>query len=656
MRNIIPLLRYMALCLVVFCGSFSSMRAQLNTEQVTLMGRAALGLDDYVMALRYFNAVIEATPRQANAYFLRAQAKFSLDDYQGAEMDCSTAIDLNPFRAEYYELRGLCRIRRNAYKEAIADYGCVLEENPYNQTALYNKAICHLAVKEYGKVDSATSVILQRWSNFRNAYLVKAQSRLEQKDTLGGLYWIDSLLTITKREPVAWSFKGIYALKKGEYAQADSFLTQAIIYDARQFEHYLLRAQARNALFRFDGAIADYGKVIDFVPEHYVAHYNRGLLRALVGDNNRAIKDFDFVLALEPQNTIARYNRALLREQTGNMRGAIEDYTQIIKQFPAFYAGYIARARCRRRIGDVRGAVNDETVVARVQLDLAFAQKRRQPIRKVVRRSELEMKNYQQLIEEDADTAQLSATLTDALHGKVQNKYTERQLLPAFTIAVQTASTPVYYLVELQQFNVQTKTAEKLVLTRHHHADTLSEEVIERYEHLAHIAQADSLLLRSVLRRQAYDLNGAQQDLAMLKQKDSANILVLWQEALLLTDRAKTIVAEKQAMSPSAKLATLQLEEALAVYDRLLAFSPRNAYAYYNRALVCIALHRQKEAMDDLAQAIKIDRRFAEAYYNRGILAWEAGHIDTAIADFGRAGELGLYQAYNLLKQLHKAK
>lgn len=656
MRNFAPLFRFLVLCLVAFCGNVSPTQAQLNIEQVTLMGRAALSLDDYVMAIRYFSAVIEATPRQAEAYFLRANAKFSLDDYQGAELDCSKAIDLNPFRAEYYELRGLCNIRKTAYDEAIADYDRVLKEYPNNQTALYNKAICHLSIKDYRTADSLTSVVLQRWKNFRNAYLVKSQLHLEQKDTLSGLRWMDSLLTITKREPIAWNFKGIYALSKGKYAQADSFLTQAIIYNPRQYEYYLSRAQARNALLLFDKAIADYGQVISLVPEHYVAHYNRGLLRALVGDNNRAIKDFDFVLSLEPKNTIARYNRALLREQTGNLRGAIDDYTQIIKEFPTFYYGYLARARCRRRIGDVRGAANDETVVARAKLDLTFAQGRRRPIKKVVRRSELEMKDYQQLIEEDADTARLSSTLADALHGKVQNRHIERQLLPAFTLSVKDIGAPKYYMVEVQRFNTQLNKAERVEVEYQSRKEDGSSYLLDRYNKAQNLQATDSLLLRSLLRRQAYDLKGAEEDLDKVLHKDSLHLLGLWQKALLLTDKAKTATPLATSEMNATQVGALFLQEALATYEQLQKLNPKNAYALYNRALIYVTLHRPQEAIAHLTEAIKHDARFAEAYYNRGILLWESGNIEKATADLGRAGELGLYPAYNLLKQLRKEK
>lgn len=134
----------------------------------------------------------------------------------------------------------------------------------------------------------------------------------------------------------------------------------------------MARALARHGMNLFGDAIADYDKTISLVPQHFVAHYNRGLLLALVGSNNKAIDDFSFVINKEPDNVMAIYNRALLRKETGDYRGATADFTEIIRQFPNFTYGYYARAECRRKYGDVRGALNDESVVARANLDMFF--------------------------------------------------------------------------------------------------------------------------------------------------------------------------------------------------------------------------------------------------------------------------------------------
>ena len=58
--------------------------AQLNTERITYIGRNALYFEDYVLAIQYFNRVIQVKPYLADPYFYRSVAKLSLEDFRGA--------------------------------------------------------------------------------------------------------------------------------------------------------------------------------------------------------------------------------------------------------------------------------------------------------------------------------------------------------------------------------------------------------------------------------------------------------------------------------------------------------------------------------------------------------------------------------------------
>ena len=48
--------------------------------------------------------------------------------------------------------------------------------------------------------------------------------------------------------------------------------------------------------------MSDYDNALDLDPNNFLAHYNRGLMRVQLGDDNRAITDFDFIIKMEPQN------------------------------------------------------------------------------------------------------------------------------------------------------------------------------------------------------------------------------------------------------------------------------------------------------------------------------------------------------------------
>ena len=54
--------------------------SQINVENVLIMGRRAIGVDDYVTAIYHFNQVINARPHDYKGYYYRAYVKFSLEE------------------------------------------------------------------------------------------------------------------------------------------------------------------------------------------------------------------------------------------------------------------------------------------------------------------------------------------------------------------------------------------------------------------------------------------------------------------------------------------------------------------------------------------------------------------------------------------------
>ena len=50
-------------------------------------------------------------------------------------------------------------------------------------------------------------------------------------------------------------------------------------------------------------------------------------------------------------------------------------------------------------------------------------------------------------------------------------------------------------------------------------------------------------------------------------------------------------------------------------------------------------------------QAIALDARLAEAYFNRGLAYFRLQKRNEGFTDLSKAGELGLYDAYSVIKQ-----
>ena len=62
------------------------------------------------------------------------------------------------------------------------------------------------------------------------------------------------------------------------------------------------------------------------------------------------------------------------------------------------------------------------------------------------------------------------------------------------------------------------------------------------------------------------------------------------------------------------------------------------------------------DAIDGFSQVLEFNDSFAEAYYNRGLLKLLIDDPIGAIPDLSKAGELGIYQAYNIIKRNQSIK
>jgi tetratricopeptide (TPR) repeat protein len=58
-----------------------------------------------------------------------------------------------------------------------------------------------------------------------------------------------------------------------------------------------------------------------------------------------------------------------------------------------------------------------------------------------------------------------------------------------------------------------------------------------------------------------------------------------------------------------------------------------------------------RAALVDYNKAIELDPRFADAYYNRGLTNIFLGNNRQGIQDLSKAGELGIFSAYNIIKR-----
>ena len=84
----------------------------------------------------------------------------------------------------------------------------------------------------------------------------------------------------------------------------------------------------------------------------------------------------------------------------------------------------------------------------------------------------------------------------------------------------------------------------------------------------------------------------------------------------------------------------------------MIKLNPDFVYAYFNRGNLRCSQKDFRAAILDYNEAIKREPEFAEAYFNRGLARLSLGDTNRGIADLSKAGELGIINAYNIIKRM----
>jgi tetratricopeptide (TPR) repeat protein len=95
---------------------------------------------------------------------------------------------------------------------------------------------------------------------------------------------------------------------------------------------------------------------------------------------------------------------------------------------------------------------------------------------------------------------------------------------------------------------------------------------------------------------------------------------------------------------------TYNYDEAIADLTKAIKLYSGFAYAYYNRANLLAISGKLPEAFEDYTKAIELNPNFAEAYYNRGLIQIYMKDTRKGCLDISKAGELGIEEAYEVLK------
>lgn len=686
--------KFRIIIFLLFLQCIAVSHAQVNTEQVMRIGQNALYFEDYMLSIQYFNQAIQAKPYLAQPYFLRSIAKLNLEDYAGAEADASKAVELNPYLTDAWEVRGVARQNQGKSRSAIADYTEALKLIPRNRQLLFNKA---LALNDLGDYDEAAAVfeeIIRYYPGFANAYLGRARVNLAKNDTVAAVADIDKAVSINPNTLNAYIMRADIAINShGDYKQALDDIDHAIKLQPRMAGLYINRAFLRYKLDSYSGAMADYDYALTLEPLNVVALFNRALLLSEVNANDLALEDFNRVLKLTPDDVRALYNRAVIHRAKGNYDAAIADISRVAEKYPdfpgAFYLrgtiyrdqGKLAKAEADFKKGEALSKALTPEIARKYDQEIAISRPESSADNSVANEnagsdevaapSESEVsRRFAQLLTVDDNADFREEYNNTAIRGRIQDRNLNVETEPLMMLSFYSSPTELrrntYYIREVDDLNATRMLRFALVVTNR--VPSIDEATAAR--HFQSIDYYNSYL--STHTGRPVDYIGRALDFLTVRdytnaEKDADRAIALAPDlALAYMIRAQArygnhlLNAEGSGTGDHSDVVMRAarnragLESVLADIDKVIELSPSMAVAQFNKGTLLIMAEDYDGATKAFDKAIELKPDFGEAYYNRGYIKLRAGRQAEGVADLGKAGELGIVPAYNLIKRISR--
>lgn len=646
--------------------SFSGF-AQINIRNYIYVGRNEIARHNFTTAIGIFNTIIKVKPNHYEAYFYRGVAKFRLDDYRGALTDLNNSLELNAYNPEVFLYRGIVKDLLYDYYSALEDFNTGVELNPNHIYMYFNRGITRLKLKSYiSAVKDFTSVIKLK-PDFIAAYINRGIARDQLLERDAAVADFSTAIRLNPFSSEAYSRRGMVRALRKEYDLAIDDLNESIKLDPANSLSYYFRASVKYDMKDLDGTISDYDEVIRLDPENALTYYNRAIIKSQLGDYYSAIEDYDEVSKLNPNNVFVYYNRGLVKYETENYNEAIEDFSKAIEIYPDFAKSYMARGSAKRAIGDINGAIADNnTAINKVNIyksqngnknQLSFADTTR---------------NFKEIIALNSDFGK-KMTGNKIIDGRIQDREVEIELEPCFRFTTSTTDSMVmknnsYIIPELEMLNKNLQNNLKLLLS----GNTVHFDTTDINRKIGILDSADISgtspdiyhLFKSVISSKGKNYNTAiiESDKSIFYQPsyapyyfNRANIRLEMIEFIASIDNTSNYLSitgdNKEEKKPDDGNEQFNYELVIADYEKCILLDPDFAFAYFNLANVKCLSRDFESAVEYYNYATDKMPDLAEAYFNRGLTLIYLNKKKEACIDLGKAGELGLYNAYSVIRK-----
>lgn len=659
---------------IISLSSFS----QLNTDQYFYIGRSRIYFGNYVSAIENLNIVIKLRPNLPEPYYYRGMAKHYIDDFRGAKNDYDKALDIKPFYPEAYMYRGMANYELKNYKEALNDYSKALEYKTDDQAIYNNRGITKAAMEDIDGAIADYSKAIELDPLVANTYLNRSSAKQMKSDLDGAIKDCDAAIKIRPHFAGAYLMRGIAKFEKQDYANALKDYDLCIRLDPKMAQAFVNRGIVKHKLEDTQGAIPDYDMAIKLNPDIAVAWLNRGIAK-------EALKipgfEADFAVAEQLDPKFAQFRVRLNAEQEREKQRRLYGFVPTANQKTQNQTGQNNQTSQSANQQTTQGqqtpaneaANNQTTGLAQDKQPNSTATDTASVGREDSKGPVTQKRSRRNIVVNDGG----EVTETEITRGMVQNRNVNIELQPEFIVSIFHKDSVdyerlQYYSMEIDALNRKNNNQPFMLITNKPigSEDWRSDEYFENIHFWDKYIQSnkkssDAYFSRAIYYELLKNYDQAIEDYNRAIKNDGRNILAYFSRANTMIKRVDfirmpgllpepttlNINGTKAAADAPKEEKILDYEDIIKDYESILYMNPRFIFAWFNMGNTKVKKKDYLGAIDDYSKAIELEPDFAEAYFNRGLTRIFLDDMEGGSLDLSKAGELGLIEAYNVIKR-----
>lgn len=308
-----------------------------------------------------YERLIALSPKEKEYYYQAGRLYYILGDLNKAEQKLAKALEIDKSYPQAMQVRIKVLYKTGNYREALKLSTAILEEKK-NAENYYTYGVIHDSLKSFAEAEKAFKRSKYYDSKYIPAYLGLVDVQLKMGKPDDALATCKEAFEKAPNDKELLLARGTVLEKKGDYINAITDLTKAIIADPSNLSAFMRRGNAYQKTGQFQNAINDYTKIIITDNKRLDAYKSRAYCNEQLANFKAAAGDYEKILGLAP---FSEETKALLKEAKGKLLEYNKESHKpelIIANFPVSDRNAIKLPGNKDEV-TIQGSVKDESEI-----------------------------------------------------------------------------------------------------------------------------------------------------------------------------------------------------------------------------------------------------------------------------------------------------